>query len=199
MGKVVDMYFNDDSIIEGIKSFDTEACTSLYNKHKDYCIRFMKSKFEDEEEIKDIFQDAIIVFIENVRNKNLKLEKTSIQTYLNSVCFNQLKIRFNIKNKPFLSGDDEEIYNNYKADITDWLSEMDSEKNERLTLLQYELDALKISGPKCYEILMNFYFKKKTMEEIAKIMDYTNADNAKTQNYKCKERLKKSVLARLKK
>ena len=198
MGKVIDMYFNDDRIIEGIKNFDNDACASLYKKHKDYCIRFMKSKFEDEEEIKDIFQDAIIVFIENVRNKNLKLEKTSIQTYLNSVCFNQLKIRFNIKNKPFLSGDDEKLYNNYKSDITDWLSEMDSEKKERLEIIQVELDRLKISGPQCYELLMNFYFKKKTMEEIAKIMNYTNADNAKTQNYKCKERLKKSVLARIK-
>jgi hypothetical protein len=37
------------------------------------------------------------------------------------------------------------------------------------------------------------------MEEIAIIMNYTNADNAKNQNYRCKERLRKSVLARLKK
>lgn len=198
MGKVIDMYFNDDSIIEGIKTFDEEASTSLYNKHKDYCIRFMKSKFEDDEEIKDIFQDAIIVFIENVRNKNLKLKKTSIQTYLNSVCFNQLKIRFNAKNKPILSGGDEEIYNNYKSDITDWLSEMDSEKNERLAIIQEELEVLKLSGPQCYELLKNYYFKKKTMEQIAKTMNYTNAETAKSQNYKCKERLKKMVLARLK-
>lgn len=198
MGKVIDMYLNDDSIIEGIKNFDDEACKSLYNKHKDYCIRFMKSKFEDGEEIKDIFQDAIIVFIENVRNKNLKLEKTSIQTYLNSVCFNQLKIRFNLKNKPILSGDNEEIYNNYKSDITEWLSEINSEKNERIEVIQEELEMLKLSGPQCYELLKNYYFKKKTMEQIAKIMNYTNADNAKSQNYKCKERLKKMVLARLK-
>ena len=158
----------------------------------------MKSKFEDDEEIKDIFQDAIIVFIENVRNKNLKLKKTSIQTYLNSVCFNQLKIRFNAKNKPILSGGDEEIYNNYKSDITDWLSEMDSEKNERLAIIQEELEVLKLSGPQCYELLKNYYFKKKTMEQIAKTMNYTNAETAKSQNYKCKERLKKMVLARLK-
>ena len=77
MGKIIDMYLNDDNIIEGIKNFDNEACTSLYNKHKDYCIRFMESKFDDGEEIKDIFQDAIIVFIENVRNKNLKLKKNN--------------------------------------------------------------------------------------------------------------------------
>lgn len=198
MSKIVEMYQDDDSIIDGIKNFDEKACTSLHNKHKDYCIRFMKTRYDDYETVKDIFHDALIVFIENVRLKNLKLEKTSIQTYLNSVCYNQIKVRYNIKNKPYLPGDDNEIYNNYKADITDWITELDNIENERLLIIQEELEKLKENGPQCFELLKNFYFKKKTMEQIAEIMNYTNADNAKSQNYKCKERLKKQVLARLK-
>ena len=191
------MYANDDSIIEGIKKFEDEAVTRLYNKHKDYCLRFMNSKYDDEHTVRDIYQDAVIVFIENVRQKNLKLENTSIQTYLNSICNNQIKVRFGNKGKTVLVDDDSENQNNYNENINDWFNEENDIKNERIKIIQEELIIMKEKGQQCFELLKKFFFEKKTMEKIADQMNYTNAANAKAQKWKCQERLKKQVLNRL--
>lgn len=197
MSRIVEMYSNDDSIIEGIKKFDDAAVTRLYNKHKDYCLRFMNSKYDDSHSIQDIYQDAVIVFIENVRNKNLKLENTSIQTYLNSICYNQIKIRFNNTRKPVLVGDDFDSHNNYNENINDWFNDANDIKTERMKIIQEELISMKEKGQQCFELLKKFFFEKKTMEKIAEQMNYTNAANAKAQKWKCQERLKKQVLNRL--
>ena len=197
MSRIVEMYSNDDSIIKGIKNFDDDAVTRLYTKHKDYCLRFMNSKYDDTHAIQDIYQDAVIVFIENVRGKNLKLESTSIQTYLNSICFNQIRIRFNNTKKPVLVGDDFDGHNNYNENINDWFNDADDIKTERMKIIQEELLSMKEKGQQCFELLKKFFFEKETMEKIAEQMNYTNAANAKAQKWKCQERLKKLVLNRL--
>ena len=45
-------------------------------------------------------------------------------------------------------------------------------------------------GTGCRKLLLLFYFFKKNMEEIAVELNYTNADNAKSQKYKCLQKLK---------
>jgi hypothetical protein len=46
-------------------------------------------------------------------------------------------------------------------------------------------------GEPCKSLLEAFYIEKKNMQEIAVGFGYTNAENAKTQKYKCLMRLKK--------
>ncbi|HKZ67104.1 MAG TPA: hypothetical protein VJ111_12135, partial [Chitinophagaceae bacterium] len=46
-------------------------------------------------------------------------------------------------------------------------------------------------GEPCKSLLEAFYLQKKNMQEIAINFGYTNAENAKTQKYKCLMRLKK--------
>jgi hypothetical protein len=47
-------------------------------------------------------------------------------------------------------------------------------------------------------LLEAYYIHKKQMQEIANQFNYTNADNAKTQKYKCLVRLKKLFFAEYK-
>ncbi len=188
---------NDEEIILGIKSYNETSAINLYNKHKDYCLRFMNKMYSDEEINKDIYQDAVIVFIEKIRADKLTLENTSIQTYLNSICRNQVLIRLNKKNKPVLIG--ENLESNYSNRYTDWFDEQDEVKNDRIKILMEELEEMKIKGQVCYELLKMAFFENKTMDAIAVSMNYTNADNAKNQSYRCRERLKKNVLERLNK
>ncbi len=188
---------NDDDIIEGIKNFDNTAANGLYNRHKDYCLRFMNKMYLDEDTNKDIYQDTVILFIEKIRAHKLTLENTSIQTYLNSVCRNQVLVRLKQKNKPVLLGDDWE--NNYSDKYADWFDEQAEIKTDRIKIIMEELEGMKKKGQVCYELLRKAFFENKTMEAIAASMNYTNADNAKNQSYRCRERLKKQVFERLKK
>ncbi|MEO8769984.1 MAG: sigma-70 family RNA polymerase sigma factor [Ferruginibacter sp.] len=187
----------DADIIAGIKNFDMEAGNTLYISHKGYCLRFMNKMYADEETNKDIYQDAVIVFIEKVRGNKLTLENTSIQTYLNSICRNQVLVRLKQKNKPVATSDDWE--KDYSDNYTDWFDEQATVKTERINVIMEELERMKTLGQVCYELLRKAFFENKTMETIATLMNYTNADNAKNQSYRCRERLKKQVFERLKK
>ncbi len=73
--------------------------------------------------------------------------------------------------------------------------EVHEKKNADFTLMENAL--IKIGEP-CKSILEAYYIQKKSMPEIAEIFGYTNADNAKTQKYKCLMRLKKIFFAQYK-
>ena len=155
----------------------------------------MNKMYFDEEINRDIYQDAVIVFIEKMRDNKLTLENTSIQTYLNSICRNQVLVRLKQKNKPVSMAEDWE--NNYSDKYIDWFDDQAEIKNDRIKVIMEELEAMKDKGQVCYELLRKVFFENKSMEAVATLMNYTNADNAKNQSYRCRERLKKQVFERL--
>ena len=59
-------------------------------------------------------------------------------------------------------------------------------------------NALSKIGEPCKSLLEAYYIQKKPMQQIAEEFRYTNADNAKTQKYKCLVRLKKLFFAQYK-
>ncbi len=73
--------------------------------------------------------------------------------------------------------------------------DMNDKRNADLNLMEKAL--LKIGEP-CKGILDAYYIQKKSMPEIASNFGYTNADNAKTQKYKCLIRLKKIFFSQYK-
>jgi DNA-directed RNA polymerase specialized sigma24 family protein len=212
MSKIVSLNVSDDDIIDGIKSHDDKAATALYNQHKGYCLRFMNTKYWDHDTNQDIYQDAILKFIENIRFKKLILQNTSIQSYLNSFCFNQIKIRLkkegksNNKNNP-----DEFDYKFIKDKTSFYLQDnfddskikdtgiLETEEiNEQVKIILEEVEAFKISGIECYKLLKLVFFKNKKISELTDIMNYTNERSAITQSYKCRKKLKERVLNRIK-
>lgn len=195
MSKVIPLYQADEAIIEGIKKFDNEAVSIAYEKHKDYCIRFMERMYNDEETIKDIYQDAVIVLIENIRHKNLKLEQTSIQTYLNSICRNQVLLRLK-SSKRMTPISDEKMEEKYDEKIVDWLEDSGDVNSGRIKIISEELMKMKEEGGNCYEILALFFFESRSMDYIANKLGYTNADNAKNQKSRCQKKLKTEVFNR---
>jgi DNA-directed RNA polymerase specialized sigma24 family protein len=73
--------------------------------------------------------------------------------------------------------------------------EYHEKKNGDLLFME---SALQKIGEPCKSLLEAFYLEKKSMPEIAEMFGYTNADNAKTQKYKCLLRLKKIFFAQYK-
>jgi DNA-directed RNA polymerase specialized sigma24 family protein len=63
-----------------------------------------------------------------------------------------------------------------------------AEKEQILTRLE---DAVEKLGEPCSSLIKAFYLEKQNMQNIADRFGYTNAENAKTQKYKCFMRLKK--------
>jgi RNA polymerase sigma factor (sigma-70 family) len=185
----------DNELIDMLKD-STDALTFIYEKHRDYCLKFMNSMFDDRDEIRDIYQDAVIVFYEKAITPEFHLN-CSIQTYLNSICRNQVLVRLaKLKKNASASMIGNE---GFLENLTDWFDDSHLVTNDRVATLNGILTEMKESASKCYEILVRFFYQNQSMEKIAQAMEYTNADNAKNQKYRCQEKLKSEMFKRLRK
>jgi RNA polymerase sigma factor (sigma-70 family) len=64
------------------------------------------------------------------------------------------------------------------------------EEPEQFDSVKKALDAL---GNPCKKLLELYYYRNHSWEEIATILGYTSAANARNQKYKCLERIRKQV------
>ncbi len=183
MHKLKSAYCSDTEIIKGIIEGKNIALEILYKQNFSTILQFILGNNGSEQEAKDIYQEAIIVFYNKIRNTSFKLE-CKIKTYLYSVC---RRLWLNeLKNKKLNAGgiteyDNFTIFNNNQ--------ENDFLLKEKQLNIMYE--SLAILGEPCKTILYDFYIGKINMQQVAKKMGYTNTDNAKNQKYKCLQRLKK--------
>ena len=185
----------DIELIDQLR-LSNSALNILYKRHKSYCISFMKSMYNDQDEIYDIYQDAILVLYENVL-KNDFVFSCSIQTYLNSICRNQILKRINYSERFKIVNPDDNY--EFTDNITDWHDDVIDVNVERVIVMKTILIEMKESSNKCYDILVRFFYKNQTMDQIATELQYTNADNAKNQKYRCQEKLKNEVFKRIQK
>jgi RNA polymerase sigma factor (sigma-70 family) len=146
-------------------------------------LRFISQNSGMESDARDIFQEAIILFYEKVRNNSLTL-RCSIKTYLYAVC-KKAWLKQLYKSHRYMLAIKETETEELEEPDENWLND---EWSDPLTILQDSLLAL---GEPCRGLLVDFYMGQLSMVEISEKYRYTNADNAKNQKYKCLQRLKK--------
>ncbi|MBC8343700.1 MAG: sigma-70 family RNA polymerase sigma factor [Bacteroidetes bacterium] len=184
-------YFSDEDIIKGILNNENWSLNVLYKVHYAMIFNLIVNNNGSSQEAKDIYQESIIIFYNNIRSSDFKLD-CKIKTYLYSVArrlwLNELKYKYKIVGN---LNDFEEVIEFDKSDLDNLV-----ENERKLKLMNTCLAEL---GEPCNTILREFYMNKVSMSEIAKLMGYTNSDNAKNQKYKCLQRLKKLFFAKEKK
>lgn len=186
---------SDEQLIELIVE-DTLYLKCVNNRTKDYCLKFMQQQFSnlDQQLIRDCYHDALIVLYEKARGGHFRLT-CSLQTYLNSVCRNQLLnvlkkeerlTNFIAEQASGTAGDQL----SYDSGITDWLHSGDTGINsERIQAIQQGLDEMKGKGD-CHELLMMVHYKDKSMKDVATHFGYKTEQIARNKNYLCREKLK---------
>ncbi len=187
---------SDQELIQLIKE-DHENLAVVYRRCKDYCISFMRKRSSgiDDDDLNDIFQNAMIILYENIVSGNFELT-ASIQTYLNSVCRFQLLNKFRSDKKTVNQEDDtmfDKLDKNmqYDASINDILEPIEDEKETQFNALDEALKALKKAGGHCYELLTLFWYHKKSLNELTAFFGYSNSDNTRHQKARCQKRLKR--------
>ncbi|MBI4646629.1 MAG: sigma-70 family RNA polymerase sigma factor [Bacteroidia bacterium] len=177
------MNYTDEEYIREIKQNNESAVKSLYKIYFPMVRNFILKNNGSEQEAKDIYQESFIIFYNNIIENRFS-PGASIKTYLYSICRRQWLSQLKEK-KLQVSG------------IEDFESFMIIDDNEEAELkikencLQRMEASLEKLGEPCRSILTDYYFKKLTMQEIAGNYGYTDALNAKTQKYKCLQRLKR--------
>jgi RNA polymerase sigma factor (sigma-70 family) len=193
--KINHLALSDNELLDRIKD-NSDYLGVVYKRCKVNCLGFMRKmtnvKISDYE-LEDVFQDAIIILYEKIVKGDFVLT-ASFQTYLNSVCRFQL---LNTLEKSKLTTDyldnsdnDDENPNGYHSSITDSLDAVDYYNEPQFLAIERALDLMKSAGGKCYDLLTQFWYKKRSMQELTEIFEYTNSANTKNQKARCQEKLR---------
>jgi RNA polymerase sigma factor (sigma-70 family) len=185
----VKIYDQEKALLEGLAANDTTAIETIYRENYAVIQAFIVKNNGYPDDARDIFQEAMIILFEKAKSSSFVLS-CQIKTYLYSVCRRLWLKKLQKQNR----------YNPSIETIQETVAvedeiETHEKRNEDFTLME---NALSKIGEPCKSLLEAFYIQKKSMPEIAASFGYTNADNAKTQKYKCLVRLKKIFFAQYK-
>jgi len=172
----------DSEVILGILNNSESVLKRLYIAYFPMVLQLIINNNGNTDDAKDIYQEAIIILYNKVKAGNFELS-SKLKTYIYSICRRLWLKRLSQMNK----------YGGNIKDFEEFLSvDDDSEKNTETDLQFSKMgNALNLLGEPCKTIIEDFYINNRSMQEICENFGYTNADNAKTQKYKCLQRLKK--------
>lgn len=175
---------SDQEIIEGVSKGDSKAINRIYKSYFPSISRMIINNNGSEDEAKDIFQEAVMVLYDKITQQKFELS-SKLGTFLYAVS-RRLWLKQLTKTGNTASTTD-------ISDFEDILQvEQDIEKHEELERRFEQMNvALSQLGEPCQTLLKDFYIANMSMQEICNKFGYTNTDNAKTQKYKCLQRLKK--------
>ena len=178
--------YSDEQILKGVLRHDNLILQYIYKQYYYKINYFIKKNQGSEDDASDIFQETIIVIYRKLKENDLIFEKSSFAGYLFSVSrflwLKQLEKRRIERERlndtlPF----QENLYDENLVELVD--------KNERYGLYQKHFATLSTDCQK----LMQLFFEKVPLKEIAKVMGYKSEKYAKTRKYKCKELLIKRI------
>lgn len=172
---------NEQALLHGLAVADRAAVETIYKLHYKMVQALVVANNGTAEDAKDIFQEAMVVLYEKVTGGAFELN-CQLKTYLYAVS-RRLWLRRLQQASRYLLSDTE----NEQAAVEEDM-EVHVQRDLEFRMMEKAMGSL---GEPCRSLLEAFYIRKQGMQEIAELFGYTNADNAKTQKYKCLVRLKK--------
>jgi len=169
-------------IIEGMLSGDSQAFERLYANCYTSIMGMIVRNNGSEDEAKDVFQEAVCVLYDKVIAGDFSLT-SQLRTYLYSICKRLWLKQLKRSDRAIVEHNLEESEPEIELDL-----EVHRAKEVQFEQMKKALDRL---GEPCRSILLDFYIKGLSMQDISEKFNYTNPDNAKNQKYKCLQRLKK--------
>ena len=172
-----------DELTEQIKKDDHRAIQKIYEDNRKGFILFAGRYGLDKDDVLDIYQDAVIVLIENIKKGKTDDLKSSLTTYLFGIGKLMIFQRAKKKGREISYGEGE------KPDFENELPD-EQERSDEVRLLQEMLQKL---GEQCRNLLTLFYYEEKKLEEIQALLGYTTKNVLKTQKSRCLKQLKDLV------
>ena len=176
-------------LLKGLALNDRLVVEAIYRDNYPMIQSFILNNNGNSDEARDIFQEAMIVVYEKAVSGTFELN-CQLKTYIYSVCR-----RLWLKRLQQLQRYGSLIENAEDTLAVEEDLELHEKHNADFILMETAMNKI---GEPCKSLLDAYYLQKKNMQEIAADFGYTNADNAKTQKYKCLVRLKKLFFAQYK-
>ncbi len=165
-----------------IKRNDADTLQALYLTNFPKVRRYVLKHNGDEQQAKDIYQDAFLAMWRNIKNDRFLDQGHSL---INGYLFKIAKYKWldHLRSAKYKNT----IFINHDLEFNESEVEIEESNGKRLKLV---MDCFGNLGERCQTLLKLFYFERRPYSEIAKILaiDEASAKNAK---YRCQEQLKK--------
>lgn len=159
---------------------DNKAIALLYKHAFPKIKTYIKNNSGNTQDAEDIFQDILVLFYKYVKTNKFN-EAYDVDAIVYTIGKNLWINRARRTNKLQLK---EEIVESNEIEPA-WI-ENNMINNERRELIQNTFGLL---GSKCKDILVQVIYNQASMKDLVEILGYSNEDSAKTQHYKCKQKL----------
>ncbi|RPD99147.1 sigma-70 family RNA polymerase sigma factor [Aureibaculum marinum] len=170
-----------NNILIDLKTENNFAFGKLYQDNFTKISKFVQNNNGNQADAEDLFQDAMMVLVEKLRQDNFKLT-ASIDTYVYAICKNLWFKK--LRNKNYEISVDEMQSFDFLNSIND---SIEDEKNYLEKLKGY---LVKITDH-CNRLIHDIFFREKAIEQIQKDYGYSSRHNAQNQKHKCVEQIRK--------
>jgi len=171
--------------MRGSKTQRNEALEAIYRNNIEKACSYILANNGSTDEAKDVFQEAMVAFYENVRNGKFKGEST-ISTYLYSIAkfkwLNQIK-KNQVRTAHYDRYEQEEFSDGPLATL------IEDEKKKGI------LELLNQLGEACKRLLIENIYHNASMKEIAKSGNFSSEQVVRNKKYKCLQKLKEIISA----
>ncbi len=169
----------DNEILEHLQNDRyTKAVRGLYGSFPSVR-QLVETNSGNKEDAEDIFQEALLILYKKTKAGGFVLS-SSIKTYLTGVARNLWYQELRRRGKEVSAGTGLEI-----------VEEPMIEQEQEFKLAEMAFNLL---GEKCKQLLILFYFKRKSMIEISRTLEFSNEKVAKNQKYRCLEKAKDNYI-----
>lgn len=169
----------DDLIQAELSLENSIVLEQVYRENKGIFMSFAKRYDLPDEDIIDIYQDAMVALVEHAKKGKLSQLNCAISTYLIGIGKFMLLKHLRKKKTLFVPFD---IEVNFEWDDLEHI-----QKEEQVQLLQTYF--LKL-GSHCQKILEFFYYQEKKLDDIVILLGYDNKDVVKSQKSRCIKQLR---------
>ncbi len=170
------------SLQEKLRNGDEQAFEWLYNEYKEGFLSFGKNYAFDQDELLDIYQDAVIALFQNFVQKQLILEQSTVKTYLFGIGKNLLNKAAQKKGKL--------VRMEGQVLSTEAIETEDIDTSTRSRQLA---EAFRQLGAKCKEVLELFYYRGYSIKEIVEATDYKDENTVKSHKSRCMKGLREKI------
>lgn len=174
-------------LIHIVKTNNKRALDQFYIENRSSFIRWAKSRYNlNENDIVDIFQDAIIILYTQIKSGKITAFQKSPESYLFGIA-KKIALHRTYKPKKEISTEETNLVNDL-VDVPQVLKKIEEEEKK-----EWIKNVLLKLGPACREIILLYYYHKFDMNSIAHKLGYQNAQVAKSKKSQCMKKLRSLI------
>jgi len=161
---------------------NTFACQQRENT-----VNWLTTKGVSQNDAEDLFQDAFVILYEQLTTGYLSELPRSLPAYFHGIVQNKLKEHFRVIQKLVENEDDRDVADFNEDFLSEVLAQDDASLVERKEAAVREV--VRNMPDPCYKLLWGFYFDGYSMQQLAELHGYANANTVKVMKSRCMDKL----------